>query len=228
MATTTPNFGWSVPTSTDLVKDGATAIETLGDAIDASLLDLKGGTTGQLLAKNSNTDMDFSWVAPSVSGFSLINTTTITNGVSSTSLNNVFSSTYKTYRVIINWLQANAGTPTVSMRLRVSGSDNSSAFSYQPRGWSNISGTLAGFGTAGTSLPLNILTSTNPFTIMDITLPFETKQTGFSISSFEPNNNDSWGYGAVHNQAVSYDGFTVFPASSTFAGGTIYVYGYGA
>ena len=63
MATTTPNFGWSVPTSTDLVKDGATAIETLGDSIDASLVDLKGGTTGQVLAKNSNTDMDFTWVA---------------------------------------------------------------------------------------------------------------------------------------------------------------------
>jgi hypothetical protein len=63
MATTTPNFGWSVPTSTDLVKDGATAIETLGDSIDASLVDLKGGTTGQVLAKNSNTDMDFVWSA---------------------------------------------------------------------------------------------------------------------------------------------------------------------
>jgi len=63
MATTTPNFGWSVPTSTDLVKDGATAIETLGDSIDASLVDLKGGTSGQVLAKNSNTDMDFIWVA---------------------------------------------------------------------------------------------------------------------------------------------------------------------
>jgi hypothetical protein len=63
MATTTPNFGWPVPTSTDLVKDGAVAIEGLGDAIDASLLDLKGGTTNQVLAKNSNTDMDFKWVA---------------------------------------------------------------------------------------------------------------------------------------------------------------------
>lgn len=63
MATTTPNFGWPVPTSTDLVKDGATAIESLGDSIDASLLDLKGGTSGQVLAKNSNTDMDFTWVA---------------------------------------------------------------------------------------------------------------------------------------------------------------------
>ena len=62
MATTTPNFGWPVPTSTDLVKDGATAIESLGDSIDASLLDLKGGTSGQVLSKNSNTDMDFTWV----------------------------------------------------------------------------------------------------------------------------------------------------------------------
>ena len=63
MSTTTPNFGWQVPTSTDLVKDGAQAIETLGDAIDASLVDLKGGTTGQVLAKNTNADMDFVWVA---------------------------------------------------------------------------------------------------------------------------------------------------------------------
>ena len=63
MATTTPNYGWAVPTSTDLVKDGAVAIETLGDSIDASLADLKGGTTGQVLSKATNTDMDFTWVA---------------------------------------------------------------------------------------------------------------------------------------------------------------------
>ena len=65
MATVTPNFNWPVPTSTDLVKDGATAIEALGDSIDASLVDLKGGTTGQVLAKNSNTDMDFTWSSTS-------------------------------------------------------------------------------------------------------------------------------------------------------------------
>lgn len=66
MATTTPNFGWTVPTSTDLVKDGATAIETLGDGIDASFVDLKGGTTGQILAKASNTDLDYAWITNDV------------------------------------------------------------------------------------------------------------------------------------------------------------------
>jgi hypothetical protein len=62
MATVTPNFNWPVPTSTDLVRDGATAIEALGDSIDGSLVDLKGGTTGQVLSKTSGTDMDFTWV----------------------------------------------------------------------------------------------------------------------------------------------------------------------
>lgn len=62
MATTT-NFGWETPDDTDLVKDGAAAIRTLGQAIDTSMADLEGGTTGQILAKNSNTDMDFVWIA---------------------------------------------------------------------------------------------------------------------------------------------------------------------
>jgi hypothetical protein len=63
MATTTTNFGWDIPQSTDLVKDGATAIAALGQDIDTALIDLKGGTTGQVLAKTSGTDLDFSWVA---------------------------------------------------------------------------------------------------------------------------------------------------------------------
>ena len=62
MANTT-NFGWETPDDTDLVKDGAAAIRTVAGAIDTSLVDLKGGTTNQVLAKNSNTDMDFKWVA---------------------------------------------------------------------------------------------------------------------------------------------------------------------
>lgn len=63
---TTTNFGWTTPADTDLVKDGAAAIRTLGNGIDTSLLDLKGGTTGQVLSKASNTDLDYSWITPQV------------------------------------------------------------------------------------------------------------------------------------------------------------------
>jgi len=60
---TTSNFGWTTPADTDLVKDGASAIRTLGNGIDTSFVDLKGGTTGQVLAKASNTDLDFTWAS---------------------------------------------------------------------------------------------------------------------------------------------------------------------
>jgi hypothetical protein len=63
MATTT-NFGWETPDDTDLVKDGAAAMRTLGNSIDTSFVDLKGGTTGQVLAKASNTDLDYTWTSP--------------------------------------------------------------------------------------------------------------------------------------------------------------------
>jgi hypothetical protein len=61
MATTT-NFGWETPDDTDLVKDGALAMRTLGNSIDTSFVDLKGGTTGQILSKASNTDLDYTWI----------------------------------------------------------------------------------------------------------------------------------------------------------------------
>jgi len=62
MANTT-NFNWETPDDTDLVKDGAAAIRTLGNSIDTSFIDLKGGTTGQILSKASNTDLDYTWIA---------------------------------------------------------------------------------------------------------------------------------------------------------------------
>ena len=86
MATTTPNYGWTVPTSTDLVKDGATAIETLGDAIDASM----------------NTAL-----GTKKAGLVLLNTTSF-SGVATQSLNNIFSAKYTNYKILINTSHSNA------------------------------------------------------------------------------------------------------------------------
>ena len=62
MTNPTSNFGWQMPTSTDLVTDLPADFEVFGQAVDTSLADLKGGTTGQVLSKASNTNMDFTWV----------------------------------------------------------------------------------------------------------------------------------------------------------------------
>ena len=66
MTNPTSNFGWQMPTSTDLVTDLPADFEVFGQAVDTSLADLKGGTTGQILAKASNTNMDFTWVTNDV------------------------------------------------------------------------------------------------------------------------------------------------------------------
>ena len=50
-----------MPTPTDLVTDLPADFEVFGQAVDTSLADLLGGTTGQVLSKTSNTDMDFTW-----------------------------------------------------------------------------------------------------------------------------------------------------------------------
>ena len=66
MTNPTSNFGWQMPTSTDLVTDLPADFEVFGQAVDTALADLKGGTTGQILAKASNTNMDFTWVTNDV------------------------------------------------------------------------------------------------------------------------------------------------------------------
>ena len=105
MATTTPNYGWTVPTSTDLVKDGATAIETLGDAVDATvfanasaaiaktIVDAKGdliaataadtvsrlavGTNGQVLTADSTAATGIKWAAAASGSMTLLSTTSL-------------------------------------------------------------------------------------------------------------------------------------------------------
>ena len=63
MSNPTTPFSWQMPTNTDLVTDLPADFEVFGQAVATSMQDLLGGTTGQVLAKASNADMDFVWSA---------------------------------------------------------------------------------------------------------------------------------------------------------------------
>jgi hypothetical protein len=108
---TSPNFNWPEPDNTDLVKNGALAIRTAVDAIDTSMTDLLGGTTGQVLTKASGTDMDFTWATASggsnlfyagknklINGDFYINQRSFTSNTTTLSYN------------FDRWLQFNGGT----------------------------------------------------------------------------------------------------------------------
>lgn len=52
---TTTNYGWTTPADTDLVKDGASAIRTLGNGVDTTLKSLNPETTLGDLSYRSST-----------------------------------------------------------------------------------------------------------------------------------------------------------------------------
>ena len=73
-----------MPTPTDLVTDLPADFEVFGQAVDTSMADLRGGTTGQILSKTTNADMDFTWIANDQGDITAVNVTSpITGGGSS-------------------------------------------------------------------------------------------------------------------------------------------------
>ena len=80
MSNPTTPFGWQMPTNTDLVTDLPADFEVFGQAVATSLADLLGGTSGQVLSKNSNTDMDFAWIDNQVGDITSITATSPLTG----------------------------------------------------------------------------------------------------------------------------------------------------
>jgi len=81
MANPTTNFGWVMPTATDLVTDLPADFNVFGQGVDTSMQYLLGGTTGQVLSKTSATSMAFTWVTPQVGDITAVNVTSpITGG----------------------------------------------------------------------------------------------------------------------------------------------------
>jgi hypothetical protein len=96
MSNPTTPFSWQMPTAVDLVTDLPADFEVFGQAVATSMADLLGGTTGQVLSKTTNADMDFTWVTANpgditgvtagvgITGGGTSGTVTVTNDMATT------------------------------------------------------------------------------------------------------------------------------------------------
>jgi hypothetical protein len=198
MATVTPNYSWPVPTSSDYVKDGASAIEALGDAIDATVFGLGTGLT-------------------------LIKTQTIGTAVSTVTVTNAFSATYDVYQIIIRGANGSNDDNNVYLKF-----NNSTGSTYNYGGQVvNNAGVSGIVNTANSSVGMYcILTGsqTNISSRIEVFNPFAANNT--AITAQFSGQNYGGNITGQDKNAVSQTGFIISAPSSTLTGGTIYVYGY--
>jgi hypothetical protein len=221
---TTTNFGWTTPADTDLIKDGAAAIRTLAGNIDTSLVDLKGGTTGQFLSKNSNTDLDFVFATPASGGMTLINT----GGTTLTGASITISSIPSGYNYLTLFVSDyKPATDTSQLIMRFNG-DTGNNYKQESGSGTNMNMNNTEIYLTGEADN----TDANGFIVSDI-------YNYLSTTAWRITRNNSW----VNNPTTSTNGnwqattgvykatgsaitsLTLAPISGNFTSGTAYLYG---
>ena len=206
MATTT-NYSWTTPDNTAYVKDGASAIRTLGSSVDTTLFSVTSGKNVGLVHLNST---NFS----------------ASSGVS---LSSVFTSAFQSYRIIISNLSLTLGSQNINFRLRTGATDSITNYYYA--GFSAYTpGTSLAFSGAANDAQWPMATANVTHrggAVMDLQNP------QLSVATSLQNWSSYWDGSNINNRSVngnhiattSYDGFTIYPSSSTMTG-TVSVYGY--
>jgi hypothetical protein len=161
--------------------------------------------------------------ATTTQGLSLISTTSF-SGVATQSVNNVFSSTYKSYKIVVE--TDTGGASNLYLRLRVGGVSASTNYAFQ---WfRGTSTTVAGGGSVGTlgyfEATSNSATGGGPaFFEMILHRPFEASST-YILSNWFTNVFSTGQTAGYHSTATSYDGIELYPSTSTMTG-SIKIYG---
>ena len=244
MATTT-NYGWTTPDDTALVKDGAAAIRTLGSSVDTTTKALNPettlgdiayrsssanvktrlgiGTTGQVLSVSGGVP---AWTTlASSSGLVFLNKTDFTAS-SAVNINDVFSTTYDNYRIMIVGTSTTANKGQATIKMRVSGADTSTNYVSQKNAAydsnlvaaRNEKGTDEGY--IGDIAPLD----ESDVISLDVYRPFLTKETTWIGHNFSTQDTFLVLSGFSQTDKTSFTGFTaLFTETST---GSIYSYGY--
>jgi hypothetical protein len=241
MATTT-NYGWTTPDDTALVKDGASAIRTLGTSVDTTTKNLNPSTTlGDIEYRsstaNTNTRLGIGstgniltvtggvpvWAAPAP-GMTLISTTTLTGA--STVLSSIPSTFINLYFLITEFKPSTDGA---EIRIEVNG-DNTANRSVNLGSFS-VDSTAYNQNYWAITRPQDNGTSTGITEVMIINYKNTTNIKMAKILSVTNNNTtpatqiNYLNQSAVYNQTTAITSLTLFVTAGTFTTGTIQLYG---
>ena len=250
---TTTNYGWTTPADTDLVKDGASAIRTLGSSVDTSVKALNPGTTsgdidyytsatakarlakgtdGQVLTLASGLP---SWASASnAANFTLVNAGGTAMSGSATVTVSGISGKNSLFIFIDNASSVNTG---VNVSLRINADSTATNYvwagTYQKAGSTYSSGNFIGSssyftGASSYQLLRQSDTATNEF-FAGITI-LGANASGYKIISA---NGGAGGTGVTqegYNTQGFYKGsstvssISIISSSGNFDAGTLYVY----
>ncbi len=240
---TTTNYSWTTPADTDLVKDGASAIRTLGTAIDTTTKNLNPSTTlGDIEYRsstaNTNTRLGIgstgnvltvsggvpTWAAPVAGGMTLISTTTLTGA--SVTLSSI-PSTYNELKIYIkNYLSAGDGYP---IQMRFNGDTASN------RHFANLT-VAENYGASFNATFVRVVTYADSavgdnLTVLEIP-DYANSTTMKFFTSVSLGNNEttttqfnSWFNYGFYNQTTAISSLTFLPQTGNFGGGQILLYG---
>jgi hypothetical protein len=216
-----------------------TIVDAKGDLITATAADTPAriavGANDTVLTADSTTATGLKWaaVAAGGGGLTLIVPSSTANsggtvstsagvvtasGVSSVSLNGIFSSTYVNYLIVYNEFTSSANSQTY-MRLRVSGTDNTTASSYLMAGLRNgYTYTVSGYSDTASYWTINVEQGSTYKTGQSIFIASPNVAVNTTYSSLYVGRDNAGYVGGVHNQNTAYDGFTVYPSTGTISG----------
>ena len=239
MATTT-NYSWTTPDDTGLVKDGASAIRSLGTSVDTTTKNLNPSTTlGDIEYRsstaNTNTRLGIgstgnvltvaggvpTWAAPAAGGgLTLLSTTTLSGN--STTISSI-SGSYKSLILILKNVAVN-----VDGYIEIKPNDSSSnTFAYKTGGsatWTLTDGAIiphGNFNNDGTAANLNMTLEISNYAASDAfkSLHFY----GYYLDANQNNQAIFGGGGYRSNTAIS--SLVILGNSSNTLTGTALVYG---
>lgn len=249
---TTTNYGWTTPADTDLVKDGASAIRTLGTAIDTTvfnnagaaiaktIVDAKGdiiaataadtvsrlavGANDTVLTADSSTATGLKWAAPAAGGMTLINT----GGTALTGASVTISSipaTYNYLQLIVQKYKPSNSNENLIMRFNSDTSNNYRTYLNQSNAAWDASFIYLSSGVANTGTATGLISSQ----IYDYANTVTWKiafVTGISNDGSSQSNGSYFTSLGAYNQTSAISSITLLPLSGNFAtSGTAYLYG---